>query len=189
LYKNERGIQLESKAPSNLLITSLKQCGFLLAVSCFLGVVFHTSLIAQSFNGELSSRIQEKQLNDLKANAEKLSGDIRFIDLVSAKKLYDERQAIFLDARSEEEYQASSIQEALGVSLLSVVQQKVNIEEILPDKERSIVTFCSGGDCDVGVEMAKELMDRGYHNVFVLGEGYPGWEKVGYPVSKPEVKS
>jgi len=177
------------KAPSNLLITSLKQCGFLLIVSCFLGLVFHSSLVFQSFNGKLSSKIQEKQLNDLKANAEQLSGDIRFIDLASAKKLYDERQAIFLDARSEEEYRASSIQGASGVSLLSVVQQKVKIEEILPDKERNIVTFCSGGDCDVGVEMAKELIDHGYLNVFVLGEGYPGWEKVGYPVSKPEVKS
>ena len=177
------------KAPSNLLITSLKQCGFLLIVSCFLGLVFHSSLVFQSFNGKLSSKIQEKQLNDLKANAEQLSGDIRFIDLASAKKLYDERQAIFLDARSEEEYRASSIQGASGVSLLSVVQQKVKIEEILPDKERNIVTFCSGGDCDVGVEMAKELIDHGYLNVFVLGEGYPGWEEVGYPVSKPEVKS
>ena len=177
------------KAPLNQLITSLKQCGFLLVVSCFLGLVFHSSLVVQSFNGELSSKIQEKQLNDLKANAAQLSGDIRFIDLVSAKKLYDERQVNFLDSRSEEEYQASSIQGALGVSLLSVVLQKVKLEEILPDKERSIITFCSGGECDVGVEMAKELIDRGYLIVFVLGEGYPGWEKVGYPVSKPEVKS
>ena len=177
------------KAPSNLFITSLKQCTLLLIVSCFLGLVVYFPLVVQSFNGELSSKIQEKQLNDLKAKAEQLSGDIRFIDLVSAKKLYDERQANFLDSRSEEEYHASSIPGALGVSLLSVVLQKVKLEEILPDKERSIITFCSGGECDVGVEMAKELIDRGYLNVFVLGEGYPGWEEVGYPVSKPEVKS
>ena len=93
-----------------LFITSLKQCGFLLVVSCFLGLVFHSSLVVQSFNGELSSKIQEKQLNDLKAKAEQLSGDIRFIDLMSAKKLYDEQQAFFLDSRSEEEYQTSTIQ-------------------------------------------------------------------------------
>lgn len=176
------------KEPFKLFIISLKQCGFLLIVSCFLGFVFHSSLVIQSFAGKLTVEIQQKQLNDLKAKTKQLNGDIQFIDLVSAKKLYDEQQAIFLDSRSDEEYQTSSVQGALGVSLLSVVQEKVNIEQILPDKERSVVTFCSGGECDVGVEMAKELINRGYRNVFVLGEGYPGWEQAGYPIYKPEVE-
>ena len=123
-------------------------------------------------------------MNELKSKAAKLSSNIIFIDLISAKKLFDEQQAVFWDARSAEEYQESTIKGALGISLMSVVKKEVNIEQLLPNREATIVTFCSGGECDVGVEMAKELVDRGYENIFVMGEGYPGWKDAGYPVFK-----
>ncbi|MCL4441215.1 MAG: hypothetical protein M1609_11690 [Firmicutes bacterium] len=45
---------------------------------------------------------------------------------------------------------------------MSVVKGEAEIDRLLPDKEQTIISFCSGGDCDVGVEMAKELMNRGY---------------------------
>ncbi|WP_165859214.1 rhodanese-like domain-containing protein [Desulfofundulus salinus] len=143
-------------------------------------------MVVKSLSGELLAEIQQKQLADLKAKAEQLSPDIKFIDLVSAKKLFDERQAIFLDARSPEEYMEGTITGSIGISLMSVVKGEVEIEKLIPDRNAVIVTFCSGGECDVGVEMARELVDRGYTNVYVLGEGYPGWLEAGYPVFKPE---
>ncbi|MCL6449408.1 MAG: rhodanese-like domain-containing protein [Armatimonadetes bacterium] len=57
----------------------------------------------------------------------------------------------------------------------------------IPGQAAMLVTYCDGGECDLSVELAKELIDRGYSNVFVFGEGYPGWEEAGYPVEKGEV--
>lgn len=173
-------------AATNNFKTAVKQCLLLIIAACILGWTLNFPLFLKSFNGGLLAEIHKKQLDDLKAKAEQFSPGIRFVDLVTAKKLYDDRQAVFLDARSSAEYLASSIAGSVGISLMSVVKGEVAIERLLNDKEKIIVTFCSGGECDVGVEMAKELLGRGYKNVYVLGEGYPGWEMAGYPVFKPD---
>ncbi|SFQ99491.1 rhodanese-like domain-containing protein [Desulfoscipio geothermicus] len=182
---NNQGDGREMTPKKNLAGTALKQCLFLVVLACLLGWTFNYPLVVKSLGGELLAEIQQKQLADLKAKAEQLSTDIRFIDLISAKKLFDERQAIFLDARSPEEHAAGTITGSIGISLMSVVKGEVVLEEAIPDHNAVIVTYCSGGECDVGVEMAKELVERGYTNVYVLGEGYPGWLDAGYPVSNP----
>jgi rhodanese-related sulfurtransferase len=166
--------------------SAFKQCLLLVSLACLLGWTLNYSLLMKSFGSELRIEIQKKQLADLKAKAEQVSPDIRFIDLVSAKKLFDERQAIFLDARSPKENAEGSISGSIGISLMSVVKREVDIKKVIPDRGAVIVTYCSGGECDVGVEMAKELVNRGYASVFVLGEGYPGWSDAGYPVFKPK---
>lgn len=163
---------------------ALRQCLLLVLLACMLGWSLNYPLFKESFGSGLRIQIQKKQLADLKAKAEQISPGIRFIDLVSAKKLFDERQAIFLDARSPKENAEGSISGSIGISLMSLVKHEVDIEKEVPDRNAVIVTYCSGGECDVGVEMAKELVNRGYANVFVLGEGYPGWSDAGYPVSK-----
>ncbi len=168
--------------------SSFKQFLLIIAVACLLGVIINYPFIAKSLGGELLSEIQRKQLADLKAKAEQLSPDIRFVDLVSAKKLFDERQAVFLDARSPDEYAEGTIRGAVGISIMSVITKKVDIEEVIPDKNEVIVTFCSGGECDLAVEMAKELVDRHYANVYVLAEGYPGWFEADFPIAIPEEK-
>jgi len=166
--------------------TVLKQCLFLIIIACLIGWVINYQLLSKSFSGELRIEIQKKQLADLKVKAKQVSPGVKFIDLVSAKKLYDEQQAIFLDARSPEEYAKGTIYEAIGLSIMSVVKGSVNIEKLIPNKNALIVSFCSGGECDAGVELAEELAGRGYTNIFVLGEGYPGWRDAYYPVSIPK---
>ncbi len=168
--------------------SSFKQLLLLIAVACLLGVTINYPFIVKSLDGELLSEIQKRQLADLKVKAEQLSPDIRFVDLVSAKKLFDEMQAVFLDSRSPDEYAEGTIRSAIGISIMSVITKKVDLEEVIPDKNKLIVTFCSGGECDVAVEMAKELVDRHYTNVYVLAEGYPGWFEADFPIAIPEEK-
>jgi len=56
--------------------------------------------------------------------------------------------------------------------------------KILPNKDAVLITYCDGGECELALDVANGLSDRGYNNVFVLVEGYPGWEAAGYPVDK-----
>jgi rhodanese-related sulfurtransferase len=161
---------------------SFRQFLTIFVVACLMGGVTNYPFIVKSLGGGLLSEIQKKQLADLKAKAKQLSPHIRFVDLVSAKKLFDEGAAIFLDARSADERAEGTIKGAIGVSVMSVVTKKVDLEGVIPDKNSLVVTFCSGGECDVAVEMAKELVDRHYTNVYVLAEGYPGWLRSDFPV-------
>ena len=46
------------------------------------------------------------------------------------------------------------------------------------------MTYCSGGECDLSMDLANELMgeDWGFSRVFVFDGGLPQWIEAGYPV-------
>ena len=47
-----------------------------------------------------------------------------------------------------------------------------------------VVTYCSGGECDLSMDLANELMgeDWGFSRVFVFDGGLPQWIEAGYPI-------
>jgi rhodanese-related sulfurtransferase len=61
---------------------------------------------------------------------------------------------------------------------------EIDPAKILPNKETVLITYCDGGECELALDVAKGLSESGYNNIFVLVEGYPGWEAAGYPVDK-----
>jgi rhodanese-related sulfurtransferase len=163
---------------------TIRDCLWIVALAILLGGVLNYSLIAKSVSGTLITEIQQKQLADLRQKAEQLYPGISFIDLVSAKKLYDDKIATFLDARTAPEYQREHIAGAINLPIRALVLGDIEPNKVLPSKEALLITYCDGGECDIGLELAKELSKRGYNNIFVLGEGYPGWENAGYPMEK-----
>ena len=162
----------------------LKDCLYIVALAILLGGLFNYALMLKAFHGTLISEIQQYQLAELKSKAEQLYPGISFIGLVSARKLYDDKTAIFVDARTSQEYEREHISGAISLPVRALLQGDMEPDKILPDREAVLITYCDGGECDIGLELAKELSERGYHNIFVLGEGYPGWEAAGYPMDK-----
>jgi len=185
--ENSLEYPVEYTGKTRPLWIAIKEGWIIAVLALMLGSVFNYSLILKSINGSLINDIQQKQLSELKTKALESVPGISFIDLISAKKLYDEGLAVILDARSGDEYEEKHISKALNLSVTSVVRGDVVLDDILPDKNASIITYCDGGECDISVELAKELIERGYKNVYVLGEGYPGWEASGYPMEKSGV--
>jgi rhodanese-related sulfurtransferase len=144
------------------------------------------TLLLDAIDGTLIDGIHQKQLAELKSKAEQLYPGISFIDLISAKKLYDDKLALFLDARTAPEYQREHISGAINLPVRALVLGDIKLDNVLPDKGALLITYCDGGECDIGLELAKELSERGSNNIFVLGEGYPGWENAGYPMNRSE---
>lgn len=157
---------------------TLKGSLVIVIIGIILGVSFNLGLIKASVNGELLTEIKEKQMADLKNKADQ----IPFVKLEEAKRLYDEKAALFLDSRSKGDYRNSHIKEAIALPLISLVQDKTLADRLIPDKNRMYIVYCSGAGCDLSVELTKELIAFGYSNVKVLGEGYPGWAEARYPV-------
>lgn len=164
--------------------TTLMQALPIVVISGFLSIAFNLNLIEKALKGELITDINRYQVAALEAKAVKISHEIRFVDLVEARKLFDEKLAVFMDARSHEEYLSGHISAALSAPILAVVKRDLDLGQLLPSGGKVLVTYCSGGLCDTSVELAKELADMGYKNIYVLGDGYPGWEAAGYPVEE-----
>ena len=161
-----------------MFYSALKGSLSILLVGIVLGGFLNQELIRASMNGELLKKIGQKQMADLKYK----SDEIPFIVLKEAKKIFDERGAVFLDSRSSADYRDSHIQGARELPLVSLVQNRDLADKIIPDKTTPYIVYCSGEGCDLSVELAKELISRGYFNIKVLGEGYPGWAEARYPV-------
>jgi len=98
-----------------------------------------------------------------------------YINLESAKEMYD-RGIIFIDARDEEEFAEGHIKGAI------LAPSTPELVQLFPDRSSPIVTYCSGGDCDVSMELAEQLMfEWEYERIFVYLGGWPEWKAKGYP--------
>ena len=107
--------------------------------------------------------------------------DLEIDDVEIAKQIYDSGEAVFVDARSREDYEEGHIKGAVS---LSVGQFNVVIDTFKAQYSTAstIVTYCSGRTCDDSHKLAQLLFEQGYTKVGVFIDGYPGWEAEGFPI-------
>jgi rhodanese-related sulfurtransferase len=104
------------------------------------------------------------------------------IDSVAqAKYIFDKDEVLFVDARSQNDYENGHIPGAVS---LPVGQFEERIESFLNryPAEQTIVTYCSGRTCEDSHDLAQSLSDVGFTNVRIFIDGFPGWEAEGYPI-------
>ncbi len=105
--------------------------------------------------------------------------EIQNVDAV--KKIYDQGNTLFLDARISEQYEEGHIHGSISLP----VRQFDELIDTLFEKYPSstpIITYCTGRECRDSHELAQLLLDAGYENVKVFSDGYPAWEKKEYPI-------
>ena len=107
--------------------------------------------------------------------------ELEIEDVTHAKALYDTGIVLFVDARSVVDYFDGHIKGAIS---LPVGQYDEQIDAFLElnDLDRPIVTYCSGRTCEDSHHLAQLLMERGYMNISVMIDGFPGWQAEGYPI-------
>jgi rhodanese-related sulfurtransferase len=104
-------------------------------------------------------------------------------DPATAKAVFDQGRALFVDVRSESRYAAGHIPGAVSLPLGEFDARLSVFSEEVP-RDRPIVTYCSGRLCQDSHTAAQRLMEHGFVNVVVFIDGYPGWEQNGYPVER-----
>ena len=102
-------------------------------------------------------------------------------NVAQAKEIFNKGNALFVDARSSDNYDVGHIQGAIS---LPVGEFDERIESFLNrySPDQPIVTYCSGRTCEDSHELAQFLTDAGYTRVRVFIDGYPGWESEGHPI-------
>jgi len=107
--------------------------------------------------------------------------DREITDVDTAKRIYDQKDTVFVDARPIEQHEEGHIHGSIPLP----VRQFDEFVEILFEKyppSKPMITYCSGRECKDSHELAQQLYDAGYENVKVFIDGYPAWKEKGYPV-------
>ncbi len=105
------------------------------------------------------------------------------IELNLAYKLFKDGIQ-FIDARSPEEFSEGHISGAVNIPFYGSENYLKVINRL--DKNKVVVTYCSGADCDISTLSGDELFKMGFKKVYVFVGGYEEWRKNNFPVTKPK---
>lgn len=162
-----------------------------LQISAF---VILASIFALTVNHFRSDRIPIVGEWSVDARFSDSSGESLVISLEEAKRLFENKTALFLDARPKEQYDDGHIQGAL-----SLPQQEADsyFMDIAPKLEKSqlgnngnsderskgtvIITYCDGETYELSHDLALFLKEMGFDNVRVLVNGWSLWQEAGLP--------
>ena len=98
------------------------------------------------------------------------------ISAQEGKEMIEQGDIIILDVREQSEYNAGHIENAI---LLPLGQIESKAEEIIADKEATIIVYCRSGRRSA--EAANKLVKLGYKNIYDMG-GIIEWQNEGYAV-------
>jgi molybdopterin/thiamine biosynthesis adenylyltransferase/rhodanese-related sulfurtransferase len=87
---------------------------------------------------------------------------------------------LFLDVRERDEWQEGHIPGAVHIPRGSLESR---VEAAVPDRERVLVVYCSGGSRSAFA--AKTLEELGYTDVRSLAGGFTDWKRNGFPTQLP----
>ena len=111
--------------------------------------------------------------------------DADTIPLAQLRSVIGDHQTIILDARAAPFYQQGHIPGALNLSRDEFAADYRRLRPTLDAaKDKSIVIYCSGGDCHDSRMVASALLSLGFSHVRVFTGGWSGWTEAGLPVEK-----
>lgn len=109
------------------------------------------------------------------------------VQYATVKKLFDAGAAVFVDARSPEEFAEGHIRGAVNLPFDDVFR-KPDLAKQLADGGKPIVAYCGGGDCELSRNLAFSLIEAGHRKVLVFLGGTSGWTAAGQALEKGSAK-
>ena len=101
------------------------------------------------------------------------------IDVAKAKALFD-KGVIFVDVRSDKDWNAGRVPDAVHIELKKVFDEASLGKEVKKDQEA--VIYCNGPKCLRSSKAAKKAVAWGYSKIYYYREGFPDWKAAGNPV-------
>lgn len=101
------------------------------------------------------------------------------ITLEQAYKLFN-NGVKFVDARDEADYLAGHIASAVNIPFDDFDNHKQKLEQL--SKEKPMVIYCAGTDCDLSILLGNMMFEQGYKQVYVFFGGWQEWLNSNYPI-------
>ena len=92
----------------------------------------------------------------------------------------------FIDARDVSDYLAGHIKNAVNIPFEDFDNYKQMLDKL--PKDKPVVTYCAGTECDLSILLGNLLFEEGYKQVYVFFGGWIDWTNANYPVEHPKVK-
>jgi rhodanese-related sulfurtransferase len=114
--------------------------------------------------------------------------DPPLLTFAEARARFQDPDAIFLDAREPEDYAAGHIARSLLLPFEQFDTYWPAVEGQLP-KDRDIVIYCSGAECELSLFLARHLRGLGYGKVSVFYGGWLKWLNEKMPIDSGQVST
>ena len=107
-----------------------------------------------------------------------LQPQIREISIDVAERLFSD-SVLFIDARAEENYLEGHIPNSIcNDDFNSLVFQ---VEDLV-DYNSGFVVYCSDDDCGSSEDLAYQLQDQGFTNIYLFKGGWKQWKQNNLPI-------
>lgn len=115
-------------------------------------------------------------------------GDPPFIAVDRAQAEFALGEALFVDAREPEEFDCGTIPGAVNLPFEEMPADDLAayVDSTLGGipKDRTVITFCSGEECDLSLHLGRNLQALGYTNVLIFFGGAREWDDMGFEMQR-----
>lgn len=162
-------IQIACTKVKRLVQTALGESVIIVIAASLLGLVYTGSTGKGLFGPE--------PFPDRSANNDTITST--FLTGEEALILFRRGDALFIDARHSYDFELGHIKGAMNIPL----QEFHNGHPLLASVPRNklIVTYCDGEECNSSVELAREMYAAGYSNVRIFFGGWNEWRHHNLP--------
>ena len=154
-----------------------KQVIFIFSLAFFIGI------IRSFFINDPEFTLIKKDRVIAEINSYNIPNDISgpmIVNLDFSKYHYDNKTAIFIDSRDQEDYSNGHIKNSINIPYDYYDEYDEIIDAL--DENFSYIIYCSGGECSLSLDLADYLYnEKLFDKVFIFEGGWPEWRDAGYP--------
>jgi rhodanese-related sulfurtransferase len=151
---------------------AVREAGILILVAAALGFIYTSA----TEKGMFARSVRTKSPQNANVPAPSM------ISQDEARAMFDAGRALFVDARHDFDFKLGHIKGAISLPLKEY-DLKRSVMTGQP-KDRLIVAYCDGADCNSSIELSVKLMKEGFQNVKIFFGGWRDWVDAGLPVEK-----
>jgi rhodanese-related sulfurtransferase len=97
-----------------------------------------------------------------------------------AQAWFNSGTAVFIDARHEFDFKLGHIRGAINIPL-RMYETKMALLDTIP-KNRLLITYCDGAECNSSIELSVKLAKDGYSVVKIFFGGWREWTEANLPI-------
>lgn len=146
----------------------------LLASAC--GLLHQWGLVRLAWKGNLPAYLETQRERRVQA---RLQG-VKTLNLIQAYDIFQKGQALFVDARSPDEYAEMHIPGAVNLPPETLEKEGVKALRSIP-ADREMVVYCGMLSCNAALNVAEKLESLGFKRLSVFLGGFRAWDEAGYP--------
>ena len=107
----------------------------------------------------------------------------QIINIDFTKYLFDNQKAIFIDARDQEDFKQSHIENAINIPYEEYEAYDSLIYSL--DVDYPVIVYCNGKDCDLSIYLGDLLFDDyEFNTILIFDGGFPEWLDKKYPIDE-----